>query len=87
MALYQRESGNEPALLRSRQSAGSEYQAVLEGYRVVCGISVVSHCSDNAAAEGVFSMLKRERLYRRQYQTVAEACTQVFGNIGRFYIP
>jgi len=50
-------------------------------------MSAVGHCADNAAAEGFFGMLKRERVHRRRYQTVSEARTDVFDYIERFYNP
>lgn len=42
-------------------------------------------CADNAAAEGFFGMLKRERVNRRRYQKRAEATADVFDYIERFY--
>ena len=50
-------------------------------------MSAVGHCGDNAAAEGFFGMLKRERVNRRRYQTLAEARTEVFDYIERFHNP
>ena len=38
-------------------------------------------CADNAAAESFFGVLKRERIYRRQYRTRAEARTDIFDYI------
>ena len=54
---------------------------------MICSMSAVGHCGDNAAAEGFFGMLKRERVYRRRYETVREARTDVFDYIERFYNP
>jgi len=50
-------------------------------------MSAVGSCADNAAAEGFFRMLERERVYRRWYLTRAEARTDVFDYIERFYNP
>ena len=36
-------------------------------------MSAVGHCGDNAAAEGFFGLLKRDRVRRRRYLTQAEA--------------
>jgi putative transposase len=47
----------------------------------------VGSCADNAAAEGIFGMLKRERVNRRRYYTHAEARTDIFDYIERFYNP
>ena len=41
-------------------------------------MSAVGSCADNAAAEGFFGMLKRERVNRRQYVTRADARADVF---------
>jgi len=50
-------------------------------------MSAIGHCADSAAAEGFFGMLKLESVHRRRYQTVAEARTDVFDYIERFYNP
>ena len=50
-------------------------------------MSAVGSCADNALAEGFFGMLKRERVKRRRYQTRAEARTDIFDYIERFYNP
>ncbi|PPS24558.1 transposase [Pseudomonas amygdali pv. morsprunorum] len=36
------------------------------------------HCGDNAACEGLFGMLKRERIYRTKYPTLDATRTDVF---------
>ena len=50
-------------------------------------MSAVGSCADNAAAESFFGLLKRERIYRRQYQTRHEARTDIFDYIERFHNP
>ena len=55
--------------------------------RQVCSMSGVGSCADNAAAEGFFGMLKRERVNRRQYRSRSEARADVFDYIERFYNP
>jgi putative transposase len=50
-------------------------------------MSAVGSCADNALAEGFFGMLKRERVNRRCYRTRAEARTDIFDYIERFYNP
>jgi len=47
----------------------------------------VGSCADNAAAEGFFGMLKRERVNRRRYQTHADARADIFDYIECFYNP
>lgn len=87
MALWQRES-REPVILhsdRGTQFTSEEYQQFLAGHHLICSMSAVGHCGDNAAVEGFFGMLKRERIYRRIYRTIAEARTDVFDYIERFY--
>lgn len=48
-------------------------------------MSAVGHCADNAACEGFFGMLKRERVYRTTYPTLDAAKADVFDYIERFY--
>jgi putative transposase len=50
-------------------------------------MSRVGSCADNAAAEGFFGLLKRERVNRKRYQTRAEARNDVFDDIVRFHNP
>jgi putative transposase len=50
-------------------------------------MSRVGSCADNAAAEGFFGLLKRERVNRRRYETRAEARADVFDYIERFHNP
>ncbi len=45
---------------------------------LVCAMSAVGHCGDNAACEGLFGMLKRKRIYRTKYPTLDAARTDVF---------
>ncbi len=41
--------------------------AVPESHQVVCSMSAVGSCADNAAAERFFEVLKRERVNRQHY--------------------
>jgi len=89
MALWQRE-GRDLVILHSDrgcQFTSDEYQRFLKGHNLVCSMSAVGSCADNAAAEGFFGMLKRERVNRRRYYTHAEARTDIFDYIERFYNP
>ncbi|TAJ96029.1 MAG: IS3 family transposase, partial [Gammaproteobacteria bacterium] len=63
------------------------YQRFLRGHNLICSMSAVGSCADNAAAESFFGMLKRERVNRRQYRTRAEARADIFDYIERFYNP
>jgi len=89
MALWQRRN-NEPVILHSDrgcQFTSDEYQRFLKGHNLICSMSAVGSCADNAAAEGFFGMLKRERVNRRQYLTRAEARADIFDYIERFHNP
>ncbi len=89
MALWQREDRS-PVILHSDrgcQFTSGEYQRFLKGHNLICSMSAVGSCADNAAMEGFFGMLKRERVNRRIYQTRAEARADVFDYIERFHNP
>ena len=89
MALWQRE-GRSPVILHSDrgcQFTSGEYQRFLNGHNLVCSMSAVGSCADNAAMEGFFGLLKRERVNRRTYRTRAEARADIFDYIERFHNP
>lgn len=89
MALWQRDDRH-PVILHSDrgcQFTSDEYQRFLKGHNLVCSMSAVGSCADNAPAERFFGVLKRERVIRRCYQTRAEARADVFDYIERFYNP
>jgi len=64
-----------------------DYQRFLKGHNLTCSMSGVGSCADNAACEGSFGMLKRERVNRRRYETHAEARADIFDYIECFYNP
>ena len=89
MALWQRPN-RRPVILHSDrgcQFTSDEYQRFLKGHQLLSSMSAVGSCADNAAAEGFFGMLKRERVNRRHYSTRAEARADVFDYIERFHNP
>ena len=89
MALWQR-TDRSPVVLHSDrgcQFTSDEYQRFLKDHKLQSSMSRVGSCADNAAAEGFFGLLKRERVNRRQYQTRAEARADVFDYIERFHNP
>ena len=89
MALWQRQD-HSPVILHSDrgcQFTSGEYQRFLKGHNLICSMSAVGSCADNASMEGFFGMLKRERVNRRIYQTRAEARADVFDYIERFHNP
>jgi len=89
MACWQR-SNREPVILhsdRGTQFTSDDYQQFLKDHYIISSMSDVGHCGDNAPAEGFFGMLKRERVNRRRYRTLAEARADVFDYIERFHNP
>lgn len=70
---------------RGSQYASGDFQNLLEEHGIECSMSGTGNCYDNAAMESFFALLKRERVYRRHYRTRAEARTDVFDYIERFY--
>lgn len=79
-AVWQREGENEVILHSDRggQFISGTYQKFLGGNALVCSMSAVGHCGDNAACEGFFGVLKRERVYRTHYRTRDEARADLF---------
>jgi len=89
MALWQR-SDKELVILHSDrgcQFTSKEYQRLLKGHNLICSMSAVGSCADNAACEGFFGILKRERVNRRKYVSRSDARSDVFDYIERFYNP
>ena len=87
MALWQKQHQGTMILHSDRgsQYTSHEYQTFLADHNVVSSMSAVGSCYDNAAAESFFGVLKRERVNRRRYQTRAEARSDIFDYIERFY--
>jgi putative transposase len=89
MAVWQRQGG-EPVILhsdRGSQFRSGDYEDYLVAHALVCSMSAVGHCGDNAACEGFFGQLKRERVYRMKYPTLDAARADVFEYIERFHNP
>ena len=89
MAVWQRRGGWSVILHSDRgsQFRSSDYLHFLERNTLVCSMSAVGHCGDNAACEGFFGMLKRERTNRTSYRTLDEAKADLFDYIERFHNP
>jgi transposase InsO family protein len=87
MAIWQRKPAE--SLLhhsdRGSQYASTDFQDLLAEHGIECSMSGAGSCYDNAAMEGWFGMLKRERVNKRSYRTRAEARQDVFDYIERFY--
>ena len=89
MAVWQRPART-PVILHSDrgcQFTSEEYQQFLVAHQVICSMSAVGSCADNAAAESFFGVLKRERVNRRHYRTRAEARADIFDYIERWHNP
>ncbi|MCD9088689.1 IS3 family transposase [Stenotrophomonas sp. SY1] len=87
MAVWQRQ-GRDLVILhsdRGSQFLSGDYQSYLNANALVCSMSAVGHCGDNAACERFFGMLKRERIYRMSYPTLDAAKADVFEYIERFH--
>ena len=89
MAVWQREGDGKIILHSDRgsQFTSGDYQRYLKQQGLVCSMSAVGHCADNAACEGFFGMMKRERTNHRDYRTLNEARADVFNYIERFHNP
>ena len=89
MAVWQRQ-GSHPLILhsdRGSQFRSGDYQRYLAANGLVCSMSAMGHCGDNAACEGFFGLLKRERVYRMTYPTLDAARADVFEYIERIHNP
>jgi putative transposase len=89
MAIWQRQGGWSVILQSDRgsQFRSSDYQRLLTKNTLLCSMSAVGHCGDNAACEGFFGMLKHERTNRKKYSTLDAAEADVFDDIERFHNP
>ena len=83
MALWRKQKTSSVILHSDRgsQYTSDEYQQFLKDHKLICSMSAVGSCYDNAAAESFFGVLKRERVNRRHYQTRAEARADIFDYI------
>lgn len=89
MAVWQRQESHQVILHSDRgsQFRSGDYQDYLAANALTCSMSAVGHCGDNAACEGFFGVLKRERIYRTKYPTLDVARADVFEYIERFHNP
>ncbi|MGE8270346.1 MAG: IS3 family transposase [Stenotrophomonas geniculata] len=89
MAVWQRQGSHEVILHSDRgsQFRSGDYQGYLAANGLICSMSAVGHCGDNAACEGFFGLLKRERIYRMSYRTLDAARADVFDYIERRHNP
>jgi putative transposase len=89
MAVWQRQEAGEVILHSDRgcQFTSGDYQRYLSSKQLVSSMSAVGHCGDNAACEGFFGVLKRDRVSHRRYRTRDEARVDLFDYIERFHNP
>ena len=81
---------NPPAQLlfhtdRGVQYASSDYRQALRQAGFIASMSRKGNCYDNAAIESFWSTLKLELVYRRCFETRAQARTDIFDYIETFY--
>jgi putative transposase len=72
---------------RGCQYASELYRAELVARGIVCSMSRVGDCWDNAVAESFFATLKAELIHRRPWPTKHEARLAIHDYIGGFYNP
>jgi putative transposase len=89
MAVWRR---GKPVALLHHSDQGSQYtsehfQGLLKEQGITCSMSRAGEVWDNSAMESFFSSLKTERAGRKVYRTRAEARSDVFDYIERFYNP
>lgn len=89
MAVWQREGDGSVILHSDRgsQFTSADYQQFLRRNMLICSMSAVGHCADNAACEGFFGLLKRERVNHRCYRTRDQARSDLFDYIERCHNP
>jgi len=87
MAIAQRQPP--PGLIhhsdRGVQYACEAYQRLLARHGMVCSMSGVGNCYDNAAMESFFSTLKTECVYQHAFATQAEARRWIFEYVEVIY--
>lgn len=70
---------------RGVQYASIEFRTQLGLYRMLSSMSRKGDCWDNACAESIFATLKRELIYRTEFQNQADAKSLIFRYIESFY--
>ncbi|MFX5570645.1 integrase core domain-containing protein, partial [Acinetobacter baumannii] len=72
---------------RGSQYASEQYQAVLVRHGLICSMSGLGNCWDNAVVERFFLNLKMERVWQRRYGDRDEARRDITQYIIGFYNP
>jgi putative transposase len=89
MAVWRRKPKNR-VLIHSDQGSqftSRDWASFLRTHNLEHSMSRCGNCHDNAVAESFFNLLKRERIRRRTYKSLAEARQDVFNYIEMFYNP
>lgn len=89
MACWQKSDRHQVILHSDRgtQFTSTDYQQFLKFHHILSSMSAMGHCGDNAAMEGFFGLLKRERIYRRRCLRLSDDRADVFDYIERFHNP
>src|SRR3970040_1084069 len=70
---------------RGKEYYANDYQALLKDHGLVCSMSRLGNCYDNAAMESFFHSLKVELVHYDDYRTINEARSAIFDYIEIFY--
>ena len=70
---------------RGCQYTSSNFRALLSGAQMIQSMSRPGECHDNAVAESFFHTLKTDLVYRRSFETISEARTEIFSYLVGFY--
>lgn len=70
---------------RGSQYASHDYRRLLTANGIVCSMSRLGNCWDNAVAESFFSTLKLELVYETEWATRREARAAIFEYLEAFY--
>ena len=70
---------------RGTQYASKDYRNKLKEYGMEASMSRTGNCYDNACAESFFSLLKKELIQGRRFQTKEQAYTEIYRYIELFY--
>ena len=67
------------------QYAAEDYQRLLAARGIVCSMSAVGDCHDNAVMESFFGTLKTEEVFHKRYATRSQARLELFEYMEVFY--
>ena len=70
---------------RGKEYYANDYQAMLQEHGLVCSMSRLGNCYDNAVMESFFHSLKVELVHHDDYRTRDEARSAIFDYIEIFY--